>query len=104
MNLLLVSSNIEICSVIRDFTASGEDTIAIYWNITKVYVNKTSIEMAHRRCKQFLDSQTDVSNEQHGGRPSKININTINTVRFLIGEDWHQTVDEVEHLCPMAQS
>ncbi len=97
MNLPLVSSKVEICSVIRYFTARGEDTTAIYWNITKVYGNKTSVEMVHRRLKQFLDSQTDVSNEQHGGRPSKINTITINTVRFLIGDDWHQTVDEVEH-------
>ncbi len=78
------------------FMEKGENTTAIHQNITKVCGNVMSVKMVCRWHRQFLVGQTDVSSEKRGARPSEININTINTVCFLIKEDWHWSMDEIE--------
>ncbi len=97
MNLPLeISYKVKVHLVIHNFTAKGEeDTTTTHYNITEVYGNAMNVEMVCRWCRQFLDSQTDVSDEKWS-RPSEINTNTINTLQFLI-KDRCQTVDKIEH-------
>ncbi len=51
--------------------------------------------MVHRWWRQFYDSRTDVKDKKQGGRPSKINTNTISAACFLIKEEWCRTMDKI---------
>jgi len=93
---LRVASKFEVRAVIRYFTATGDDASAIHRKIHEVYGDVISIQMVRRWRQQFLDGRTDVSDEPRSGRPSEINADTINTVRFLIESDRRCTEAEIE--------